>query len=299
VTTLHRATAPPTEAERVKWRIGDVTVTRLVEQVLVWDGRMILPDAEPARLSGMSWLFPHFVDEKGRMKLNIQAFVVEAGSVKILVDTCVGNLKEGRALPEWNNLQTRFLTDMEEEGFAADDIDFVLCTHLHSDHVGWNTKLVDGVWRPTFPKARYLMDRTEFEYWRDQRERAQGAIVFADSVQPVFEAGLIDLVGSDHEVCEGVRLAPTPGHTPGHVSVFIESKGEAAIITGDFIHHPCQLSHPEWGSPSDIAHEQAVRTRETAFRNLSGKKVLMIGTHFSGPTAGYVREGEGAYYLSI
>ena len=144
-------------------------------------------------------------------------------------------------------MQTGFLKDFEAAGFSRESIDVVLCTHLHIDHVGWNTMLVDGKWVPTFPNARYLMGRAEFDYWKAAPGSTAGEpAVFADSVQPVWDAGLVDLVASDHQVCPEVSLVPTPGHTIDHVSVRIVSKGEEAVITGDFVHHPCQLAHPDW-----------------------------------------------------
>jgi glyoxylase-like metal-dependent hydrolase (beta-lactamase superfamily II) len=175
----------------------------------------------------------------------------------------------------------------------------VLCTHLHVDHVGWNTMLVDGKWLPTFPRARYLMGRVEFAHWQEQHERDDMAAVFADSVKPVHDAGLADLVETDHRVCDEISLVPTTGHTPGHVSVLIRSEGEEALITGDFIHHPCQIAHPEWSSTADTDPEAAHRTRDCMLKELSERPVLVIGTHFAGATAGrIVRDGD-TYRLAV
>jgi len=177
----------------------------------------------------------------------------------------------------------------------------VLCTHLHVDHVGWNTRLVDGAWVPTFPRARYLIGRAEYEYW--QAEEADSAAPerspFHDSVKPVFDAGLVDLVETDHRICEEVAFEATLGHTPGHVSVRIRSKGEEALITGDFLHHPCQLAHPDWPSRADFDTEASTATRRRMFGALAGTPVLVIGTHFAAPTAGHVvRDGE-VYRLAV
>lgn len=160
--------------------------------------------------------------------------------------------------------------------------------------------MLDGrKWVPTFPKARYLMGRVEFAHWRAQREREDMAAVFADSVRPVHEAGLVDLVETDHRVCDEISLVPTVGHTPGHVSVRISSKGEEALITGDFMHHPCQIAHPEWCSTADSDPEMGQRTRERMLAELSSRPVLVIGTHFSGATAGrIVRDGD-AYRMDV
>ena len=167
--------------------------------------------------------------------------------------------------------------------------------------------LVDGRWVPTFPNARYVVGATEFAYWRDQRDFAEQITVFADSVQPVLDAGLIDLVADDHRVCEEVEhdrldrreheevgLTPTVGHTPGHVSVRIASQGEEALITGDFLHHPCQMAHPDWAAAVDYDRDRSTRTRQAVFATLAGTRTLLIGTHFAGATAGYVvQDGEG------
>ena len=251
----------------MKWRIGDVTVTKIVEMEVTGGGRFILPQATYEEILPIKWLQPHFADERGRLKMSIHALVIEApgggkNGQRIVVDTCLGNDKEGRRIPTWNNLQLPFLADLEAAGFARESIDTVLCTHLHVDHVGWNTMLVDGQWLPTFPKARYLMGRVEFAHWRQQHEREDMAAVFADSVKPVHDAGLVDLVETDHRITNEISLIPTIGHTPGHVSVLIRSKGEEALITGDFMHHPCQIAHPEWCSTADTDPDMGQRTRE-------------------------------------
>jgi glyoxylase-like metal-dependent hydrolase (beta-lactamase superfamily II) len=168
----------------------------------------------------------------------------------------------------------------------------VVCTHLHVDHVGWNTRLVDGRWVPTFPRARYLIGRTELEHWKGQPDGEQHEIL-ADSVTPILDAGLAELVEMDHVVSPEIRLVPTPGHTPGHVSVLIESQGETAVITGDMTHHPCQLGHPDWTPPFDSDPEASARMRWRMFGEWADRPILVIGTHFAGPTAGrVVRDGE-------
>jgi glyoxylase-like metal-dependent hydrolase (beta-lactamase superfamily II) len=160
--------------------------------------------------------------------------------------------------------------------------------------VGWNTQLVDGKWVPTFSRARYLIGRAEYDYWRAEEANADPArSPFHDSVKPVFEAGLVDLVETDHRVCDEVSLEPTLGHTPGHVSVRIRSKGQEALITGDFTHHPCQLARPDWASRADFDPAAAQATRMRMFGELSDSGALVIGTHFATPTAGrVVRDGE-------
>jgi len=284
----------------LKWRIGDVTVTRIVEIEAIGGTRFILPQATYEAAQEIGWLYPHFADERGKLKMSIHALVVDAPGKRIVVDTCIGNDKP-RSIPAWSNLQTSFLADLTAAGYGRETIDTVLCTHLHVDHVGWNTMLEGGAWVPTFPNARYLMGRAEFEYWRDETSgtMATERAVFTDSVQPVFDAGLVDLVETDHQVCDEVRLTPTLGHTPGHVSVRISSKGEEALITGDFIHHPCQLARPDWASLADYDQEASTATRRRVFDELAGAPTLVIGTHFASPTAGrIVRDGD-AYRLEV
>jgi glyoxylase-like metal-dependent hydrolase (beta-lactamase superfamily II) len=230
--------------------------------------------------------------------MSIHALVVETPSRRIVVDTCLGNDKENRRIPTWNRLQTSFLADLAAAGYARETIDTVICTHLHVDHVGWNTMLVEGRWVPTFPKARYLMGRIEFTHWTSHHEREDMSAVLADSVTPVWEAGLVDLVETDHRICDEVNLVPTPGHTPGHVGVRIASLGEEALITGDFMHHPCQIAHPEWSSTADSDPVEARLTRKRSLTHLGNTPVLVIGTHFAGRTAGHVVRDGGAYRLA-
>ena len=282
---------------RGKWRIGDVTVTRVVEIEATGGMSRIIPEATRERLQDIGWLYPHFVDESGRMRGSIHALIIETPDRTIMVDTCVGNdkLRGNRA---WNQLQTSFLDDMAKAGYELDRIDNVLCTHLHIDHVGWNTMLVDDKWVPTFPKARYLMGQVEFDHWR-QHEDADQAVVMADSVTPVFDAGLVDLVATNHQICEQVSLIPTVGHTPGHVSVMINSQGEQAMITGDFIHHPCQFAHPEWSASVDTDPVQSAQTRREVFSKYAETPTLIIGTHFHTPTAGHLKRDGDAYRLDV
>jgi glyoxylase-like metal-dependent hydrolase (beta-lactamase superfamily II) len=281
------------------WQIGAVKITKVIELEATGGSRFVLPDATPELARSIPWLYPHFADERGRLKMSIHALVIETPSRRIIVDTCLGNDKENRRVPTWNKLQSGFLDDLAAAGFPQDSIDTVLCTHLHVDHVGWNTMLVEGRWVPTFPKARYLMGRVEFEHWRAQHEDAQQVAVFSDSVQPVFDAGLVDLVETEHVLCDEVRLMPTIGHTPGHVSVRIASQGAEALITGDFLHHPCQMARLDMVSTPDHDPALAKRTREAVFARLAGTPTLMIGTHFATPTAGRVVRDGDAYRLDF
>ena len=282
-----------------RWQIGDVKITRVVEIESLGGSRFILPDATRDACLPYGWMQPHFMDEQGNLLMSVHALVVDTGEHRILVDTCIGNDKE-RNVPNWSHLQTHFLQDLEAAGYAPDTIDTVLCTHLHVDHVGWNTMLVDGQWVPTFPNARYLFARTEWEHWDANDDETVYGPVLADSVRPVVEAGLVDLVDMDHRVCPEVCLEPTPGHTPGHVSVHIRSGGAEALITGDCIHHPVQMTRPDWCSSADVDQAQGLQTRETLLQRYVDQDILIIGTHFATPTAGHIKHLEvGGYYLDV
>jgi glyoxylase-like metal-dependent hydrolase (beta-lactamase superfamily II) len=283
----------------MKWTIGDVTVTKLVELEVTGGTRFLLPQATPEAVLPIAWLRPHFADENGRLRMSIHSFIVETPDRRIIVDTCLGNDKQGRRIPHWNDRDGPFLADLAEAGFPAESIDTVLCTHLHVDHVGWNTRLVDGKWVPTFPRARYLMGRTEYEHWRTVKDRPDMANILADSVTPIVEAGLATMVETNERISDEITLIPTPGHTPGHVSVMIQSQGEQALITGDFVHHPCQIAHPDWSTLADSDKEQGIETRRRMFQRLAGTPVLIIGTHFAGATAGRLVTDGDSYRLDV
>ena len=281
----------------LSWVIGDVTVKRIVEIESLGGSRFILPQATPEAVRAIGWLAPQFADEAGKLKMSIHALLIEAPGRRIIVDTCIGNDKV-RDVPAWSGLKTGFLEDLARAGAPRETVDTVLCTHLHVDHVGWNTMKVDDRWVPTFPNARYLIARSEFEHWQTtERDADPERTPFHDSVRPVFEAGLVDLVPLDHIICPEVSLEPTLGHTPGHVSVRIRSKGEEALITGDFTHHPCQLAHPEWASSFDFDPQASTQTRLRVYQEMAASGALMIGTHFAPPTAGRVVRRDGAWML--
>ena len=282
-----------------QWSIGKVNVTRVVEMQVAGGTKFILPDATREACLPIEWMQPHFMDEAGNLIMSIHALVIDDGEKRIVVDTCIGNDKQ-RNIPSWTNLQTDFLKDLEQAGYPRESIDMVMCTHLHVDHVGWNTMLVDGRWIPTFPNARYLMAEKEWRYWNfHAKEEAYGPVI-EDSVRPIVESGLAEFVEEDHELTSEVRLISTPGHTPGHVSVLIESEGSRALITGDCIHHPVQMTRTDWCSSADFDQDQGQATRESLLKHYVDSDVLVIGTHFATPTAGYIKSlEEGAYWLDV
>lgn len=281
------------------WQIGKVRITRIVELEAVGGSKFILPDATRDACKQLPWMYPHFMDEAGNLRMSVHALVIETPTRRIIVDTCIGNDKE-RNIPAWSHLQTSFLKDLEAAGYPRESIDTVMCTHLHVDHVGWNTMLVDGRWVPTFPNARYLLAEKEWTYWNANEDESGYGPVIADSVRPVVEAGLVDLIAEDAVICPEVRLESTPGHTPGHVSVHITSEGQEALITGDCIHHPCQMSRLDWCSSADYDQNQGQVTRQDLLSRYVDSGVLIIGTHFATPTAGHVKHrNEGGYWLDV
>jgi glyoxylase-like metal-dependent hydrolase (beta-lactamase superfamily II) len=279
------------------WKVGKVKITKIVELETTGSTRFILPLASNEEIRKLPWLIPHFATEEGRLKMSIHALVVETPTHRIVVDTGLGNDKEGRSVPTWNNRKGPFLETMRETGFAPESIDTVLCTHLHVDHVGWNTTLAGGKWVPTFVNARYLFGKTEYEHWRDHSHEPSQAAVFNDSVKPIVDAGKADLVAGDAGVCDEITVIPTPGHSPGHMSILIKSAGETALLTGDVAHHPCQMAHLDWSSTADSDPVQSAVTRRELFSRFADTPTLVIGGHYN---AGYIRrDGDAFKFIAL
>lgn len=277
-----------------RWTIGDVEVVRIVEiHELAGVNLILFQDCDQERVKRYPWLAPHYASADGQLKMNFQAFALRAGDRRIMVDTCIGNEKHRQA-GIFNLLQTSFLDDLAHAGFPAESIDTVLCTHLHLDHVGWNTRKLDGRWVPTFPRARYLFNRTEWDFLHQSAGNPAAELDhLPDSLQPVVEAGLVDFVTTDHQVTAEVRLVPTPGHTPGHVSVQIESRGQRAVITGDVMHHPVQCAEPDLKTNFCADHDQSRSTRRAFLERYQDRGGYVIGSHFCDPTGGWIlRDGQ-------
>jgi glyoxylase-like metal-dependent hydrolase (beta-lactamase superfamily II) len=227
-----------------RWTVGRHTIASIVEeQTDRIPPAMFFPEASEDAVARHAWLIPEFADARGRIALRVQAFVIRTpGGRIVVVDPCVGNGKK-RALAYWNERTWPFLERFAEAGFAPEAVDAVVHTHLHADHVGWDTRLEDGAWVPTFARARHLYTQRELDWCRaGGNPGIEG--VYADSIAPILDAGLGEVVAEDADLGEGLRLEPTAGHTPGHVSLWIESGGETALVTGDILHHPVQLAEP-------------------------------------------------------
>ncbi len=275
----------------LEWKVGNVRITCVPEIVLDLPGSELLPDFRIDDLGPeRSWIVPDHIGADGMLKVAVQTFVVQSRDTTILVDTCFGN---DRDLPyeHMEPLATSFLDDLASVGAPREQVDVVLCTHLHFDHVGWNTMLVDGEWVPTFPNAQYLFGRAEYEHWQ---EHDDFNIDLTDNVEPVIAAGLHRFVDMDHGITDEVRLRPTPGHTPGHASLLVESGGDQALVTGDMIHNPVQVAHPDLAALPDWDADAARATRRALLDDIADTGLLLLGTHFAAPTGGYVRRETGS-----
>jgi glyoxylase-like metal-dependent hydrolase (beta-lactamase superfamily II) len=264
--------------------IGNIEISRVEEMIWTISPRYLFADVtyddlEPHR----DWLTPHFCAEDLKLRLSIHTFVVRTPQHTILIDTCIGNDRQ-RDVPLWTNMQTGYLKRLTAAGVNPEAVDYVFCTHLHVDHVGWNTHLKDGQWVPTFPNATYLFHRTEWEHWKDSKDDNQ-VEVMNDSVLPIVNAGLASMVEKDHVIADGIALESTPGHTPGHCSVHLTSQGADAVITGDMIHHPMQIAEPQWTSRACVIPDLAIETRTEFVQRYADTSTLILGTHFAPPTA--------------
>jgi glyoxylase-like metal-dependent hydrolase (beta-lactamase superfamily II) len=268
-----------------------------VERVPIDLGWMF-PAAPPDWVAkNRDWLDERVIEPRsGQLVITIQSYVVRTRGRTILVDTCIGNHKERPTLAWMHQLDTAYLENLAGIGLRPEDIDMVLCTHLHADHVGWNTRLVDGRWVPTFPKARYVMGKAEFDVFerlhlnRPKEPVARGA--FADSVLPVVASGQADFVDAAHvverELDFGVWLESMPGHTAGHVGVHVRGPQGHALLTGDAIHHPVQFTALDVVMVSDADRAQAAATRRRLAETYADTDTIILASHFPLPTAGRI-----------
>jgi glyoxylase-like metal-dependent hydrolase (beta-lactamase superfamily II) len=278
------------------WRIGAITVHRVHELTLTGMGRTVFADLPPDIVPHTPWLAGAHADASGELLGSVHTFAVEIAGRKVLIDTGIGNDKT-LPNPAWSGLGTPYLDRLAAAGFPPDSVDLVVNTHLHGDHIGWNTRLEDGRWVSTFRNARYLTARTEYEYWYAAELPPERRPMFTESVDPVRDSGLLDLVdvpSTGLEVVPGLTLVPAPGHTPGQVAVRLASEGRTALITADCMHHPVQLARTDVCSVFDVDPAQAMRTRQELLADAERTGTLLLGTHFAPPTGGYLtRDGDG------
>ncbi len=277
--------------------VGEVTVHRIIEQEIPFtDPLEFFPTLSRDVLEeNRSWLEPKAVDPaSGKLVLCFQSYVVRTPWHTILIDSCIGNDKDRSTRPPWHQkTDDSFMRGLTATGLKPGDIDFVMCTHLHVDHVGWNTRLENGRWVPTFPNARYLFSQREYAYWVDQHASTPIPCI-ADSVLPVVEAKRADFVTSEHALDDHVRLMPTPGHTPDHFSVRLGRGSTDAIVTGDLIHSPLQARYPELSMRADYDPKQAALTRRSFLEGVCERGTLCCTAHFPSPSSTrFTRWGDG------
>jgi glyoxylase-like metal-dependent hydrolase (beta-lactamase superfamily II) len=287
---------------QLQWTFGATTLNRVIElEASMMPPFEIFGDCTQAHLdANREWLVPRFQNpENGLLVLTIQSFLIRQAGLTILVDACGGNDKE-RKRPHFHRQRRPWLDTLRAAGAAPEDIDIVLCTHLHVDHVGWNTRLENGRWVPTFPNARYLIAEREWDYWRNAGPAAleRTGDFITDSVLPIIESGQADMIGDTHALKGDISIEPAHGHTPGQKMMRIVSGGREALLTADLMHHPLQLRYPEWSTRFCVDADAARVTRMNFLKANAGSGRLVFPTHFPSPTGGTI-ERDGAAYRFI
>ncbi len=281
----------------LKFNVGDFTIHRIIEQETTFLPALdLFPQLAPDVLAeDRDWMLKaRAIDENDTLILCFQSYVVRTPHHTILIDSCIGNDKPRPLRPKWNmKTDDTYLRVLGAAGLSVGDIDFVMCTHLHVDHVGWNTKMEGGRWVPTFPNARYLFGKAEFDYWTEQHAKTP-VPPFADSVLPVVDARQADIVGNDFAVGDHLRILPTPGHTPGHVAFALGRARDDAVFVGDMMHSPLQLRHPDLSPRFDVDPAQAATTRKDFLERYCDTDTLCCTAHFPSPSTGKIRrKGNG------
>jgi len=282
-------------------RIGDIAVAKVEEKSgPIFEPKGLIPDFDLAKLEPhRHWLIPGHLDPvTGNLVGSFHSWLLKTPRHTILVDTCVGNDKNRPNFPNSHLAKLPWLDNLRATGTKPEDIDFVMCTHLHIDHVGWNTRLENGRWVPTFPNARYLFSRADRDYW-DPKTGGHSAfamdeIIFNDSVLPVIESGQAQLLDGVHELESGLEIHPAPGHTPGNMILKAKSRGAAGIFAGDCLHSPVQIYFPEWNASVDEDKPLAHKTRVAIYEECVETRAMLLPAHFAAPHAGYIkRAGKG------
>lgn len=283
-------------------RIGDAEIIQVAEVEIGHLFGWLIPEATPDSVREIGWLTAPYRNEDYTLNGVSQCFIVRLANRTIVLDTCIGNDKELPQLAEWNQMKLPFLETLKEAGVDRFGVTDVLCTHLHFDHVGWNTYRRDNEWHPTFPNARYHFARSEYEYWQFNSQQSTDnsiqSISFDESISPVVKAGLANFIETDADLGDGISVIPTPGHSPAHISLRIDSGEQSFIIAGDTMHHPCQIGRPHWTTETDYDREQSTATRRRLFSELADSGILIAGTHFCVPSFGtIVKSGNDDGYV--
>lgn len=281
-----------------QWAIGDVRIGQVTESIVPMPVELVFPAGTAQQvLAHKDWLFPHFIDEQGQLLMHIQSLLIESVGTKIVVDTCMGP-EPPEAFAIGAVPGTKYLDDLAAAGFERTSVDVVLATHLHVDHIGWHTMREGDTHVPTFPNARYVVTEPALDVWKAHDPEETAAHGKREALDPVLAAGLVDTVPVDHALTREVRLLATPGHTTGHVSLLIESKGERALVTGDLSHHPVQWAERGWGQITDVDVVTSTATRERILEEFGDSDVTVIGTHYAGPISGRLSKRDGGRFLA-
>jgi len=286
----------------LKFTVGDFTVHRIIEQETTFLPALdLLPGLTLERLAeNRAWMKQaKALDEADTLILCFQSYVVKTPHHTILIDSCIGNDKPRPTRPKWNmKTDDTYMRGLAAAGLSVGDIDFVMCTHLHVDHVGWNTRHENGRWVPTFPKARYVFAKTEYDYWTETNAKTE-VPPFTDSVLPVVEAEMADIVTNDFALGDHLRILPTPGHTPGHVAFTFGKGKDDAVFSGDLMHSPLQTLYPELSPKFDVDPSQAAKTRQSFLERYCDTDTLCCTAHFPSPSTGKIRrKGKGFVCLA-
>jgi glyoxylase-like metal-dependent hydrolase (beta-lactamase superfamily II) len=274
---------------------------------LSFDLLSFFPLATPQDVAeNRAWIEPlHYNHATGKIALSMHSWLVEANGKKILIDGCVGNHKDRPGRPQWHQLDTSFLSRMRQLGAHPEEIDYVMCTHLHADHVGWNTMLRNGRWVPTFPKARYVFSRREQDFWARELAAAKTgrtnyhAMSYEDSVLPVIKAEQAIIVDDGFAVEDRLLIEEAPGHTPGHVAIWLSAGAARGVFTGDIIHHPIQMRYPHWSCMGCMDPEMANRSRLRILEACADTNAMLLPAHFLAPHAGRVRRRGQSFDLEF
>jgi len=288
-------------------QFGDVTIDRLVEvEGPGYEPTFFFPDATMEGFAGeMDWLLPHFWDEAANTFLRcIQSYVVRTRHHTVLVDSCVGHEKDRPPTPGWHGLRSTWFDQLQSAGVDPADVDYVLCTHLHADHIGWNTRLENGRWVPTFPNAKYVFHKDEYRYWEEHGGDWEGSGsmdgAFEDSVLPVMAAGQLELVNNDFAIDDQFSLEPTPGHSPGHICIDVRAPDQHLVLSGDVVHHPIQIAYPEWNSRFCVDPDLSRKSRQAFVARHADQDTLILPAHFASPAAGRIKgNGDRCKYQVI
>jgi glyoxylase-like metal-dependent hydrolase (beta-lactamase superfamily II) len=277
---------------KLKFSVGNLTIHRVIEQETKFlQAQDMLPDLTPDMLAeNRGWMKQvGALDDTDTLILCFQSYIVQTPHHTVLIDSCIGNDKPRPGRPHWNmKTDDSYMRALAASGFSVADIDFVMCTHLHVDHVGWNTRLENGRWVPTFPNARYVFAKSEYDYWVDMNKKTE-VPPFVDSVLPVVEAKKADIVAHDFALGDHARILPTPGHTPGHVAFAFGRGKDAVVFAGDLMHTPLQTRYPELSPKFDVDPKLAGATRRNFLQRYCDTDTLCCTAHFPSPSAGKIR----------